>query len=382
MGTSRRVVGAAAAVAIVAELSGCEQPRWHSRLASANAAGTDSGESQSWDPVLAPDGTNVVFSSYASNLGPTDTHPSYDIYVRDLVTGVTELVSANMSGTDSGNGPSRYVTELSPDGTKVLFASSATDLASPAPGAYEQLYMRDLTTDTTTLVSVNAGGTGGGNANIIGGAFSPDGTKVLFSTWADNIAGGSWGVFERDLASGVTTRLAAGCCAAYSPSGDAIAFLDQSGVGLRDRATGALTSVSVGRPGFAKGYLGFSHDGNKVAFAFETNIDDDTTSTTAEDTPSSTTSSSTTSLSTAAVPSVPGDPTGNPTGSPTDDTPPGGPVDGENPGTVPNPPGGTPATTAATTPPPMTVPGGDRVWVTYTASGYTLQGTFVDAGSG
>jgi hypothetical protein len=49
---------------------------------------------------------------------------------------------------------------------------------------------------------------------------------------------------------------------------------------------------------------------------------------------------------------------------------------------VTTPPGGTPATTAATTPPPVTVPGGELVRVTFTASGYTLQGTFEDVGSG
>jgi hypothetical protein len=59
----------------------------------------------------------VVFSSAGNTHGPVDTDTGafegIDVYVRDLTTGVTTLVSVNTGGTDSGNsvsgrGPVRW----------------------------------------------------------------------------------------------------------------------------------------------------------------------------------------------------------------------------------------------------------------------------------
>lgn len=81
-------------------------PRATVTLVSANAAGTDSGNGRSADGMVSAYGTHVAFLSEATDLGPTDTNGVQDVYVRDLVTGVTTLVSANATGTDAGNGAS------------------------------------------------------------------------------------------------------------------------------------------------------------------------------------------------------------------------------------------------------------------------------------
>ena len=79
---------------------------------------------------------------------------------------------------------------------------------------------------------------------------SPDGTKVVFESRASNLGdtdtGGPSGIFERHLATGVTTRLADGLSGSYSPSADAVAFFDSGHVWLRASATGAVTQVSTG----------------------------------------------------------------------------------------------------------------------------------------
>jgi Tol biopolymer transport system component len=239
-----------------------------------NAAGTDSGDQASWGPILTPDGTKVVFESYASNLGPTDTNQKRDIYVRDLTTGITELVSINAAGTDSANNESQWPA-LSPDGTKVVFRSRATDIASPTPPSmYDQLYVRDLTTGTTTMISVNADGTGGGDGDSANDLFSPDGTKILFISTAVNLISPPsevrGGLYERDLTSGTTTRLADGWGGVYSPSGDAIAYVGGGGVMLRNRAAGTAVEISTGTQGIVTSAPFFSHDGNRIAFRRET----------------------------------------------------------------------------------------------------------------
>lgn len=273
----RRAVAAVGTVVLAAGLSGCTAPRWQSQLVSVNAAGTDSGNASSWLPVLSPDGTKVVFESNASNLGPNDTNGEADIYLRDLGTGVTTLVSVNAAGTDSGDDRSQ-VSSFSPDGSKLLFTSSANNLTPlPTGGAGSDLFVRDLAAGTTTLISVNAEGTGGGDAASEIGRFNADGSKVVFSSEADNLAPpvseARSGVFERDLATGVTTRLADGSIPFYSPSGD-VAFYNNGEVWLRDAGTGALTLVSSGLPGLSyEGLLAFSPDGTKLAFSRRTNRD-------------------------------------------------------------------------------------------------------------
>ncbi|HEX6420502.1 MAG TPA: hypothetical protein VFZ77_18520 [Acidimicrobiales bacterium] len=266
-----------AAVALTAGLSACHEPSWQAELVSANAAGTDSANGQSFGPMLSADGTKVVFESAASDLGPTDTNGVDDVYVRDLTAGTTDLVSVDATGTDGGDDRS-FFPQLSPDGTKVGFNSTATNLAVPATdGRNDDVYVRDLATGTTTLVSVNADGTAGGDgqSNLTG--FSPDGERVLFVSWARNLVpGGSsaGAIYERDLATGTTTKLADGVSAAYSPSGDAVAFFTVRNVFLRDAATGTVTELSAGPSGSQlTGRPYFSHDGTRVAFARWTNPD-------------------------------------------------------------------------------------------------------------
>src|SRR5437660_8391888 len=69
-------------------------------LASVNSAGNAAGDSFSAtndNPrVLSADGTLEVFASGASNLtGVSDSNGTADVFVRNLVTGVTTLVSIN-----------------------------------------------------------------------------------------------------------------------------------------------------------------------------------------------------------------------------------------------------------------------------------------------
>jgi Tol biopolymer transport system component len=272
----RVMLATATVVGLAASLTACHTQRWHSQLVSANAVGTDSGNGQSSNPRIAADGTKVVFESEASDLGPTDSNGVKDIYLRDLTTGVTELVSVNAAGTDSGNARS-YLPRLSADGSAVAFFSDATDLAAPAPGPaaqVQQAYVRDLVTGTTTLVSVSADGTTGVDGDLWSLELSPDGSRAVFSSDAGNLppphVPGVYVLYERDLAAGVTTRVAPGTGPTYSPSGDALAFYDGSDLYVRDAQTGTVSLVARGPVGtHLRMAPVFSHDGSRIAFVRE-----------------------------------------------------------------------------------------------------------------
>src|SRR5436190_9009639 len=64
--------------------------------ARANRAGIawtwrDSG--QFWLPFISPDARYIVFDSYDANLTPNDTNGTYDAFLHDRVTRITERVS-------------------------------------------------------------------------------------------------------------------------------------------------------------------------------------------------------------------------------------------------------------------------------------------------
>ena len=158
---------------------------------------------------FTPDGNGVVLDTSASNLGPSDTNGLSDIYLHDLTTGQNQLLSVNAAGTGSGNGGSA-VPVISPDGNYVAFQSNAADLGPADTNGASDVYIRDLVADTTELVSVDVTGThaGGGASNVTGG-FSADGTRLAFGSLARDLVpvspSASNAAYVRDLAAGTTT---------------------------------------------------------------------------------------------------------------------------------------------------------------------------------
>ncbi|MGI5844980.1 MAG: carboxypeptidase regulatory-like domain-containing protein [Candidatus Xenobium sp.] len=116
-------------------------------------------------PVISGNGRYVAFSTEAS-LVPEDTNGKWDVYVRDLQEGTTTLVSQNAAGTNSGNNYSSDPV-LSFDGTHALFETRATDLvAGGTPSTHIQVYVRDLLNGLNVLVSRTLANTpGNGDSN-------------------------------------------------------------------------------------------------------------------------------------------------------------------------------------------------------------------------
>lgn len=181
-------------------------------LVSADVPGTGSGNQRSSltdrvdipRRVVSQDGRYVVFISQATNLVPLpDANNNPDVFVRDLLTGTTQLVSVNQSGTAAANGFSNDCT-ISADGRYVCFDSSASDLAPGDSNGGLDVFVRDLQTRVTTLVSANPAGNSqsGFSRNA---TMTPDGHFVAFTSTAPDLvagyqsAGGARALFLRDL---------------------------------------------------------------------------------------------------------------------------------------------------------------------------------------
>ncbi len=135
---------------------------------------------------VSADGRFVVFVSLADNLTANDTNDYQDVFVRDLQTGTNILVSVNSSGGGSANGFSTSPV-MSANGRYVAFVSNAPDLTANKTNRYGDIFVRDLQAGTTTLISVSADGATSGNAESSSPQISSDGRYVAFYSKAKNL---------------------------------------------------------------------------------------------------------------------------------------------------------------------------------------------------
>ena len=184
-----------------------------------------SGGGNSMNPIIIPDGRYVLFASMANNLALTSSNtpflaqslPKINVFLRDRTNGTTTLVSINLAGTSGGNGDSLPI-ELSTNGQYALFESSASDLVPGDTNNVTDVFVRDLVNGTNILVSI---GTDGSCANGVSGesAMTPDGRYVAFASTASNLVpddtNGIQDIFVRDLQTGVTMLASSGAVNSY-----------------------------------------------------------------------------------------------------------------------------------------------------------------------
>jgi Tol biopolymer transport system component len=234
---------------------------------------------QAYTAAISANGRDIAYSSDASDLVAGDRNDAADIFVTNRITGRTRLVSVSSSGRQA-NRPSRMVS-LSGNGRYVAFDSSATDLVAGDSNRQSDVFVYDMRTGRTRLVSVGLGhapsvcarcGNGGGSESPV---ISADGRFVAFSSDATNLVPGDGNgqrdAFIRNLRSGRTFLVnqtpggrpgnGYGEATSISAHGRYVIFTSdasdlvagdtnhQSDVFLRDRATGKTTRVSVGSGG-------------------------------------------------------------------------------------------------------------------------------------
>lgn len=181
-------------------------------LVSVASGGGVSGNHNSGVPSISADGRYVVFQSWATDLvgGITDTNGMPDIFVKDLQTGVTQLVSIASGGGKTANNRSDNPF-ISDDGRYVGFESDATDLVVGGVDGNTDTdtYVRDIISGTTYLASIRHNETTGVGDSWIQ-SISADGKKVLFQTRVTDMlqgiadSNGGWDLYVRDIGAGTT----------------------------------------------------------------------------------------------------------------------------------------------------------------------------------
>ncbi len=269
-------------------------------------------------PVISSDGSRVAFASSAANLVLDDSNGVSDVFVYDVPG--DSLVRASVAYDGEQADGLADSPALSGDGSLVVFASEATNLTATTPEnfARRQVYARDLSAQTTELVSrAFAAPLLMPNAESCCPQVSDDGRVVLFHSSASNLTSNEYfrrpmRLFVHDRRTGGTEgieplSLGAGACgwmtdplfcdvsrtkgAALSADGRFVAFLSGSHqllpenppghwdqIFLQDRLTRRLRRLTVDPTGYpiraypcggSSGTLALSGDGGVLAFVGE-----------------------------------------------------------------------------------------------------------------
>ena len=161
-------------------------------------------------PSISADGQTVAFMSLGDNLVPGDTNFTYDIFVRNLATGVTVRASVSTFGAQANS--YSYPVNISRDGSTVVFRSQASNLVPVDTNGTADLFARDLVANRTVRVSEGASTEPG--ADSFNPTVSADGDFVVFESDSTDIVAndtnGARDVFLRKISTGVNVRVSVG----------------------------------------------------------------------------------------------------------------------------------------------------------------------------
>jgi Tol biopolymer transport system component len=185
----------------------------------------------SYSPSISGDGRYVAFTSDSDLLDPNDTNGSLDVFVRDRQANTTTLVSVWTGGTQTDFGAWDGV--ISSDGKHVAFTTD-TDLAGLDQNISDDVYMRDLATNTTRWVS---------DSSQDGADFPAISSTGRYVAYVDATTGN---VLRRDMSAGTgTVSTAAGLgFPAISGDGRWVAFTSTANASGND-TNGSLRDVFV-----------------------------------------------------------------------------------------------------------------------------------------
>ena len=162
--------------------------------------------------AVSDDGRYAFFNSNASNLVPNDTNQEEDLFVRNIIAGTTQRVSVSSTGAQANRGVgasdpfalfiaaftnvtveqqnlSQVAYSATPDGRYVAFSSDATNLVPGDRNNTTDVFLRDLWTGNTTIVSLASTGEQSDGASN-SPALSADGRFIAYRSAATNLVPG------------------------------------------------------------------------------------------------------------------------------------------------------------------------------------------------
>jgi Tol biopolymer transport system component len=197
------------------------------------------GVSEATRCAISDDGARVVFQT-SDDLTGTDSDGQSDVYLRDFTTSSTTVLSntatANFEAVTMPQGRA-----ISGNGLAVIFSTRAALLGIDT-NSFDDVYRRSLADQSLTLISVSSAGTvSSGSSSATNAAINGDGSQVLFSSNATNLVSGTPAVATSYLrnTSGVPSTL---------------------WVGRTDNSTGINERVLAGAISRDAGVVGFRRD--------------------------------------------------------------------------------------------------------------------------
>jgi Tol biopolymer transport system component len=153
------------------------------------------GFASSYGPLsLSADGRYVAFASSTPFLGSlADFNGASDIFVRDRVAGVTQMISLGNPATPTGQrvlpNSNSARPSITADGRYVAFTSAATNLVTGDTNNFPDVFVRDRL-GNVVRASVSTGGTAGDNNSGGHVQISADGQYVVYQSSATNLVAG------------------------------------------------------------------------------------------------------------------------------------------------------------------------------------------------
>jgi Tol biopolymer transport system component len=138
-------------------------------------------------PTISANGGYVAFVSKAKNLSRDDKDDIEDIFIRDLKTNRTTLVSrAGGTRGAAANGDSSNPS-ISADGRYVAFESYASNLGPADNSTQPDVFVRDMRSGHVFLVSRTDGSGAAANAPSANPSISADGRYIAFDSRGSNL---------------------------------------------------------------------------------------------------------------------------------------------------------------------------------------------------
>lgn len=162
-------------------------------------------------PAMSGDGTVIGFTSASTTFVSGDTNNVIDVFTFDRKTNAIQRVSVSSSGLQANQGSS--TPSLNQDGTRIAFATDASNLVSGDVNGQRDVVIYDRTTSTQSLVSISDTGAriNGSSQNRRAFSVSADGRYVVFQTPAPNVVAGDTNtladLFIRDTIANRTERV-------------------------------------------------------------------------------------------------------------------------------------------------------------------------------
>jgi hypothetical protein len=140
--------------------------------------------------TMTPDAGKVLYISRSSNLVSGDTNGRADVFLKDIASGTTTLLSHSLSGAQANRGcDDSSALSISTSGRFATFGCRSANLLLEDTNVNYDIFLADTTTGGLTELSSTTAGAFG-NADSLTPALSGDGGLAVFTSKATNFFSG------------------------------------------------------------------------------------------------------------------------------------------------------------------------------------------------